>query len=123
MRQAGQGCTLLIHEATHAPEEQAEAVIRKHSTWKEALDEGTKMGAYRTILTHFSRRYPNLPPGLTPQVLGDTGSIAFDGMNVPFCMLPFLPTYNSAIQEVLREIEDEEERVGGASDDSAETVK
>lgn len=111
LRQFGKGCTLLIHEATHAPKESLEAKARKHSTWREALNEGRQMYAYRTILTHFSRRYPNLPTDLTPDVLGHDASIAFDGMAVPFAILPFLPKYNAAVHEALREIEegDEEE--------------
>lgn len=109
LRQLGNRCTLLIHEATHAPKEVSEAVLRKHSTWREALDEGRQMNAYRTILTHFSRRYPNLPTGLTPDVLGHDSSIAFDGMDVPFAMLPFLPRYNAAVHEALNEIEEGEE--------------
>lgn len=106
LRQAGANCTVLIHEATHAPAEQHEATKRMHSTWSEALAEGYHMNAYRTILTHFSRRYPNLPTGLTPEELGESGTIAFDGMNVPFSLLPFLPRLNPAIHEALHQIEE-----------------
>eukprot|EP00941_MAST-03F_sp_MAST-3F-sp1_P004424 g4424.t1 len=59
---AGKNATLLIHEATFEDGMQVEALKKKHSTVTEAIDVSRKMGAFRTILTHFSARYPNIPP-------------------------------------------------------------
>eukprot|EP00210_Caulerpa_lentillifera_P003294 g3145.t1 len=78
----GCNCTCLIHESTHSICDGHHARKTKHSTWNEALDVGKKMNAFRTILTHFSRRYPCLPQGLTAQVLGDSAAVAFDGMKL-----------------------------------------
>jgi ribonuclease BN (tRNA processing enzyme) len=45
--QAAQGCDLLVHEATFADDEQGQAERKKHSTLGEALEMGTRSGAYR----------------------------------------------------------------------------
>ena len=42
----------------------AQAVSKRHSTTEEALRVAASMGAYRTILTHFSQRYPKIPVGI-----------------------------------------------------------
>ena len=89
---AGRGCTLLIHEATFGPELENHARLKKHSTTVEALQVAQAMGAYRTVLTHLSQRYSKVP--FTLAVDGPaTGRtmIAFDGMRVPFTLLPALP--------------------------------
>lgn len=101
----GDRCTLLIHEATHSDLHSRESQTTKHATWREALNVGKQMGAYRTILTHFSRRYPGLPHGLSASMLGQKAAIAFDGLRVRFADLEFLPAYNSGIEEALKEIE------------------
>jgi hypothetical protein len=52
---------------TSAPELQhvwVQACDKKHCTSAEALEVSDKMGAYRTVLTHFSQRYPRMPAGL-----------------------------------------------------------
>ena len=41
-----------------------QAVRRRHSTTEEALEVAASSGAYRTILTHFSQRYPKIPAGI-----------------------------------------------------------
>jgi len=56
VRQAG-SATILVHEASFGEDLVNEAIGRKHSTNKEAIDIGMKMKAWRTILTHFSLRY------------------------------------------------------------------
>jgi ribonuclease Z len=58
----GSGATLLIHEATFGDDKQDEAVSKRHSTIGEALSVASRMGAFRTLLTHFSQRYPSAPP-------------------------------------------------------------
>ena len=60
VRQA-RGATILIHEATFEDVCYDDAVAKRHSTISEALDVGKHMGAHRTILTHFSQRYPTIP--------------------------------------------------------------
>lgn len=61
--------------------------------------------AYRTILTHFSQRYPRMPDGLDAGSAGgclrDRPAIAFDGMLVPLALLPALPLVVPVLAEAL----------------------
>ena len=84
----GKDADLLIHEATFEDGMEAEAVLKRHSTVGEALDVGRRMNAKAVILTHFSQRYPKIPP-LTEAKSEDEGRItnfpiifAFDFMKV-----------------------------------------
>jgi ribonuclease Z len=52
----------LIHEATFEDGMEAEAALKRHSTVGEALTVARDMEAKCTILTHFSQRYPKIPP-------------------------------------------------------------
>ncbi|KAF7843377.1 tRNase Z TRZ3, mitochondrial-like [Senna tora] len=108
--EASHGATVLIHEAslvcdfncfinalaftgiTKATFEDAmveEAIAKNHSTTKEAMEMGDSAKAYRTILTHFSQRYPKIP------VLDETHMhntcVAFDLMSINIADLPLLP--------------------------------
>ena len=57
----GKDSTVLVHEATFDDELKGDAVAKKHCTTSEALAVGWKMGAKRTLLTHFSQRYQKIP--------------------------------------------------------------
>lgn len=57
----GQNSTVLLHEATFEDEMQGDAIAKKHSTTKEALQIGRMMKAKNVLLTHFSQRYQKLP--------------------------------------------------------------
>lgn len=91
LQEAGKACTLLIHEATFEPELIDHAKAKKHSTTEEALQVAAFMGAYRTILTHFSQRYSKVPVALQTNDKANCAMIAFDGMTVPLSLLPDLP--------------------------------
>lgn len=56
--------SLLIHEATFDDDDkgQQEAIQKRHSTVKEALDISNRIETKSLVLTHFSQRYPKLPP-------------------------------------------------------------
>ena len=56
------GADLLIHEATFEDGMEAEATMKRHSTVGEALDVARQMKAKQVVLTHFSQRYPRIPP-------------------------------------------------------------
>lgn len=58
----GRDVTCLIHEATFGDDKLEEAVAKKHSTIREAESVAQKMNARTTLLTHFSQRYPKIPP-------------------------------------------------------------
>eukprot|EP00501_MAST-03F_sp_TOSAG23-6_P000755 GSMAST32.ASY1.ANO1.783.1 assembled CDS len=83
---AGQGATLLIHEATLEDGMEVEARAKMHSTVSEALGVSRRMNAFRTILTHFSARYPNVPPPTS-----NSNTISTDFMRVSFENLLWLP--------------------------------
>ncbi|MEW5318244.1 MAG: hypothetical protein WDW38_009482 [Sanguina aurantia] len=93
LAEAGRGATLLIHEATFEPSMAEQARRKRHSTSDEAMGVGRDMGAYRTLLTHFSQRYPRMPDGIdcTAQPLSNRPIVAMDGMCVPLSLLPHLP--------------------------------
>jgi ribonuclease Z len=62
LAQVGQGANVLIHEATFEDGMEVEAALKRHSTVGEALSVAHQMQAKCTILTHFSQRYPKIPP-------------------------------------------------------------
>uniref|UniRef100_A0A182S923 Zinc phosphodiesterase ELAC protein 2 n=1 Tax=Anopheles maculatus TaxID=74869 RepID=A0A182S923_9DIPT len=89
----GRDSTILIHEATMEDELAAEARIKMHSTLTQAIDQGRKMNARYTLLTHFSQRYakiPRLRPEQQQSGLGTDLGIAFDNMEVTLDDLPTL---------------------------------
>eukprot|EP00198_Chlamydomonas_reinhardtii_P009600 XP_001698937.1 beta-lactamase protein [Chlamydomonas reinhardtii] len=90
---AGRGATLLIHEATFEPCLEQQARGKRHSTSAEAAAVAAAMRAYRTVLTHFSQRYPRVPGGIDAWALPlrCRPAIAFDGMLLPLAALPALP--------------------------------
>lgn len=67
--------TLLVHEATFDDSMSDDAVKKKHCTVREALDVARQMRARDVVLTHFSQRYPKLPPPVT-EVAESVGSRA-----------------------------------------------
>ncbi|TMW68423.1 hypothetical protein Poli38472_005891 [Pythium oligandrum] len=62
---AGKDASLLIHEATFDDSMAEDAEKKKHSTVGQAIDVARRMRAERLVLTHFSQRYPSLPPPLS----------------------------------------------------------
>ncbi|XP_044497252.1 tRNAse Z TRZ4, mitochondrial-like isoform X2 [Mangifera indica] len=87
LTEASRGATILIHEATFEVGMVMDAVAKRHSTTDEAIEVGS--GAYRTVLTHLSQRYPKIP------VVDDVGMhktcISFDLMSINLADLPVLP--------------------------------
>ncbi|KAL3666752.1 hypothetical protein V7S43_008374 [Phytophthora oleae] len=59
---AGMGAELLVHEATFDDSMEQDAAKKKHSTVSQALEIARRMRARQVVLTHFSQRYPSLPP-------------------------------------------------------------
>jgi ribonuclease Z len=120
---AAKDATLLVHEATFEDELQDEAVAKKHSTTAEALGVAAAAGAYRTLLTHFSTRYPRIPvmkppaaaeggsssgaEGGTSSDLAAVGSVlvGFDFMTVNFADLAWMPQMLPVLDELFKEEE------------------
>jgi len=85
----GMDSTVLIHEATMEDELAHEAVFKMHSTVSQAVNQGVKMNAGFTILTHFSQRYAKLPR--IENTIGEKVGLAFDNMLVRLTDLKYLP--------------------------------
>ena len=99
---AGQGCTLLIHEATFEDNLIAHAQAKKHSTMTEALTVGKRMGAQHVVLTHFSQRLGYSLPTLDHVSYPNT-IIAYDHMRLRFSDLPTAAKLYTPLQMMLTE--------------------
>lgn len=87
----GQGCDLLIHEATMEDGLEEDALTKAHCTTSQAIEIGRQMNAKFTILTHFSQRYCKLPN--VDEAIFEKGRVgcAFDHMQVSPKHLKMLP--------------------------------
>ncbi len=61
-------------------EYEQEAISKRHSMTHEAVAAGREAGAYRTLLTHFSQRYPKIP--VIDASFAASTCIAFDLMSL-----------------------------------------
>ena len=91
----------LITQATFDDSMPVEAIMKNHSTTKEAIEVAKSAGVYRVILTHFSQRYPKIP------ILSDNYTshvcIAFDMMSVNLVDLPLIPRLLPAFKTLFRD--------------------
>lgn len=97
----GDGCNVIIHEATMDDDLVEDAAEKRHSTTSQAIEVGLKMKAEFIILTHFSQRYAKVPlfnDNFTSRV-----GIAFDNMRVRLCDLPLLPLFTPALKQLFAE--------------------
>lgn len=85
----GADSTVLIHEATMEDELAEQARFKMHSTVAQAVQQGVRMRAKYTLLTHFSQRYAKLPR-LEPAALAGNVFVAFDNMEVTLCDMEYL---------------------------------
>ena len=96
----GGGPDLLIHEATMEHFMINDALIKKHSTFTEAIQEGQTMGARFTMLTHFSQRYAKMPT--LDEIRGKPNvGIAFDNMVVRPDNMKMIPGIYPALTRFL----------------------
>lgn len=109
--------TVLIHEATFENGMIEDAMKKRHSMTSEAVQTGLDARAYRTILTHFSQRYPKVP--VFDETYTARTAIAFDSMRVDFKSLPRLPSLLPAVRDLFEDIQAEEEAAIGVEGDAA----
>ena len=109
LTELGQGATVLIHEATFDDTKEDEAKSKRHSTIKEALSIASDMKVFRVILTHFSQRYPKVPP--MPATLQTKTVLAFDYMHVSLKELLWAPSTVPALSEALPSEEDDDDDI------------
>jgi ribonuclease Z len=123
--QAGAGATLLIHEATMANDQVEMARAKMHSTFGQAIDIGKRcvslqydhwpslnleihsMNAQNILLTHFSARYPKMPPSVSERQAGDpVVAFAFDHANIKIGDMWKMGAYARAIEQSFIDIAD-----------------
>lgn len=105
--QAGAGATLLIHEATMANDQVEMARAKMHSTFGQAVDIGRSMNAQNILLTHFSARYPKMPPSVSERQAGDPiVAFAFDHANIKIGDMWKMGAYARAIEQSFIDIAD-----------------
>ena len=93
---------LLIHEATMEHFMMYDAIIKKHSTFTEAINEGKVMNAGFTMLTHFSQRYAKMP--MLTEIEGHQNvGISFDMMQVNRSTLNLIPSIYPALEKFLED--------------------
>eukprot|EP00884_Botryococcus_braunii_P017400 jgi/Botrbrau1/4343/Bobra.0232s0032.1 len=100
---AAKDVTVLIHEATFEDALEEEARMKRHSLTREAIEVGQAANAYRTILSHFSQRYPKIP--VVDPSFRDCTCIAFDLMTVNLADLPQLPRLVGPLRKFFEEME------------------
>ncbi len=119
---ASKGATLLVHEATFEDSMMSEAVAKRHSTTGEAVRTGAAAGAYVTLLTHFSQRYPKIPV-IDASYTAST-AIAFDSMSVNLADVPTLPNLLPPLRELFKdELAELAAADGGDDEDDADPLK
>uniref|UniRef100_A0A7E4VR65 ribonuclease Z n=1 Tax=Panagrellus redivivus TaxID=6233 RepID=A0A7E4VR65_PANRE len=101
--ECGQGADVLIHEGTFEDDYESDARHKKHSTMIQAVNVGLAMKAKHIILTHFSARYPKVPP-LPAYIDEHSIGIAMDNLTVSMDNISRLP----ALNHVYRKLYDDE---------------
>lgn len=94
----GRNSTLLIHEATFPDAYIDSAMTHRHSTLTQAIDQSKAMNAKFTILTHFSRRFNQIP--FVDSAKHKNIGIAFDFMELTENDLPKLSKLNKSYQNL-----------------------
>ncbi|GMT25217.1 hypothetical protein PFISCL1PPCAC_16514, partial [Pristionchus fissidentatus] len=98
----GMDADLLIHEATFEDGHETDAFRKKHSTMGQAVEIAERMRAKHTILSHFSARYPKVPP--LPAYLDEKRiGLAMDGLRVGFDRLSLVPLMTPIYRHVYRD--------------------
>ncbi|TRM58741.1 hypothetical protein BD626DRAFT_410082 [Schizophyllum amplum] len=116
---AGKGSTVVIHEATMSDDESEMAAQKAHSTIGQAIEIAEKMSADTVLLTHFSARYPRLPP----TVLARSGivterplvAMAFDHARMTIGTMWKVNTYLPAIKQCIEDSADADDEAVEAS--------
>ena len=120
---AGQGATLLIHEATMDDALEEMAKEKAHSTVSQALDVALRyagsshcgyqlietflsMSARNCLLTHFSQRYPKLPNVNLSQDSATNIALGFDLMSIKVGEFWRFTYFLDAMRELFRELEE-----------------
>ncbi|KAI9511638.1 hypothetical protein F5148DRAFT_993525 [Russula earlei] len=111
--QAGEGATLLIHEATLGDDQEEMAHAKAHSTISQAIDVAKRMRAQSVLLTHFSSRYPTMPQYFASSPKGDNAdqgpaiALAMDHACIRVGDLWKMSTYIPAIGQSFRDMAEE----------------
>ncbi|KAF8887345.1 hypothetical protein BD779DRAFT_1527626 [Infundibulicybe gibba] len=112
---AGQRATVLIHEATMADDQVEMAKRKAHSTFGQAVDIGRSMNAEHILLTHFSARYPKVPPSSVNNRPGEGTkepviALAFDHANIAIGDMWKMKFYLPAIEQNFSDTVEEDDK-------------
>lgn len=93
---------------------QHEAVLRRHSTSDEAVGVANAAAVQHLLLTHFSQRYPKLPPAAEDDDVRGSAArpfvgVACDHMVIAEALLPKLPEVGAIVAQVGVALQDEDE--------------
>jgi len=93
---------LVIHEATMEHIFLKDAMMKRHSTFVEAIESSRDMGAGFTLLTHFSQRYAKVP--IFDEIEGrDNVGVAFDNLSVSPRTLGMLQHIYEPLKDIFQE--------------------
>jgi ribonuclease Z len=112
---AARGAALLVHEATFEDDLKSEADAKKHSTTGDAVAAGAAAGAARTLLTHFSQRYPKVP--VIAHDLGASVGIAFDLLSLDLADAGALPALTQPLRVLFEGMEEKAAGGGGKAEE------
>ncbi|KAL1738920.1 beta-lactamase-like protein, partial [Schizophyllum fasciatum] len=124
---AGKHATVVIHEATMNDNERELAAQKAHSTVGQAIEVAQKMSAENVLLTHFSARYPKLPPAVLSRS-GDAAArplvtMAFDHARMTIGTMWKVNAYLPAIRQCMADSADaDDEGVDAAMTVDADVV-
>jgi ribonuclease Z len=108
---AGENATLLIHEASMADDQADLAKRNGHSTFGQAVDVARRMKAKHVLLTHFSARYPKMPPSDTiapgSESVNPIIALAFDQAKMSIGTMWKMKHYMPAIQQCIQDTTDD----------------
>ncbi|TDL24665.1 hypothetical protein BD410DRAFT_745395 [Rickenella mellea] len=110
--EAGKGATLLIHEATMADDQADLAKAKAHSTFGEAIDVGKRMNAKNILLTHFSARYPKIPPLQETSLDDPTVVLAWEHSRLPLKSMAKFREHLPAMEQIFSSTASENEQDG-----------
>jgi len=99
--EAGKDAKIVIHEATFEDDLQNEAIMKNHSTTKEAISAAELMMAQFLIMFHFSQRYPKIP--VFDESQSQKTTIAFDFMTISANDFQVMPKLLPALRAVFKE--------------------
>lgn len=112
LAEAAKGADILIHESTFEDGMESDAILKRHCTIGEALEVARRMEAKCTVLTHFSQRYPKIPPLPVSSKMCESSPVifAFDFMRLKPSNLLIASKLTPALRLLYPEVDVKDEK-------------